>query len=236
MMVLLENVIAVAPGPVFQEKLCIIINLLLALKIPQVMAISLLELPSGTMNHLSIIRLGMLSKSNYFPTMPLSHQNQKAFTLIELVIILAIVGVLAAVILTNYSSAKNRSRYAKASADMEQISKAVRMFATERARYPSDVGPNAAPPQFSEYFQGWVAKTPCGGWTYDYENWHTVATGPRPGSSLAWVSGVFINYRDTAGRERYHNCITGDCTHNSAPNGAPVYYLPNMTTKEISCN
>jgi len=52
-------------------------------------------------------------------------KKNKAFTLIELLIVIAIIGILAAVILVSLSSARQKSRDAAAMATVESLSKAI---------------------------------------------------------------------------------------------------------------
>lgn len=49
------------------------------------------------------------------------------FTLIELLIVIAIIGILAGVILVSTNNARDKSKYAKAKAEIGQLSKALRM-------------------------------------------------------------------------------------------------------------
>ncbi|MDQ1284213.1 MAG: hypothetical protein QG620_561 [Patescibacteria group bacterium] len=54
-------------------------------------------------------------------------QKQKAFTLIEILIVIAIIGILAAVVLVSLNSSRDKSKYAKAEQEMAQFAKAMEM-------------------------------------------------------------------------------------------------------------
>ncbi len=79
-------------------------------------------------------------------------RNQGGFTLIELMITIAIIGVLAAIAIPNYISYRNRALVARAQADLKTIEKAVTMLALDTGLYPSKkpVGEFLGGPEESE--------------------------------------------------------------------------------------
>lgn len=62
-------------------------------------------------------------------------KNQKGFTLIELLVVIAIIGALAAIGLTNFSSARKKSRDTKRVADMDYASKALEQYFMDNNTY-----------------------------------------------------------------------------------------------------
>ncbi|MFA5926636.1 MAG: prepilin-type N-terminal cleavage/methylation domain-containing protein [Patescibacteria group bacterium] len=60
---------------------------------------------------------------------------KKAFTLIELLIIIVIIGVLATVAVAQYGEAKARNRDARRRADLKQISTAIEMYKINNGSY-----------------------------------------------------------------------------------------------------
>jgi len=54
-------------------------------------------------------------------------RKRKAFTLIELLIVIAIIAVLAIIVVMNLANARDKANYAKAKADMKTVSDAMRM-------------------------------------------------------------------------------------------------------------
>lgn len=65
-------------------------------------------------------------------------KNIFGFTLIELLVVISIIGILSALILVNFNSARSRARDARRKADLDQIKKAVLM-------YYNDADPDAYP-------------------------------------------------------------------------------------------
>ncbi len=96
-------------------------------------------------------------------------RRQKGFTLIELLIVVAIIGIIAAIAIPNLLNAINRGRQKRTMSDMRTISTAVGAYATDNVFYPrgvadfAAVGPYIAP----VYIKTFPAKD---GWStpYDY--------------------------------------------------------------------
>lgn len=64
----------------------------------------------------------------------------KAFTLIELLIVIAVIGILVAVILPNLIGMRERARDTVKKNDLAQLGKALRLYFDDFGAYPSDTG------------------------------------------------------------------------------------------------
>ncbi|MBZ0257327.1 prepilin-type N-terminal cleavage/methylation domain-containing protein, partial [bacterium] len=66
--------------------------------------------------------------------------QKKAFTLIELLIVVAIIGILAAIAVPNFLNAQMRAKITRVKADFRTISTGFSMYQLDRNAYPPDPG------------------------------------------------------------------------------------------------
>ena len=119
--------------------------------------------------------------------------NRRGFTLIELMIVVAIIGILAAIAVPLYQNIQSRARTAKVQADTRTIASAMVMYSAHCGDLPGQAGDTcapggAAPPSLlvvqvnsggqtaGPFFATWPA--PPGGWSTPY----TIAV-PGPGGA-----------------------------------------------------
>ena len=63
-------------------------------------------------------------------------KNNYAFTLIELLIVVAIIGILAAIAVPNFVNAMTRAKVARVQSELKSLSSAIEMYNLDNNNYP----------------------------------------------------------------------------------------------------
>lgn len=93
--------------------------------------------------------------------------KQAGFTLIELMVVVIILGILAAIALPAVASLTRRARYAEARLALNAMAKDLQMYRLEEGGYPADTNGGVAPVGITE----WPRKVPFNS-KYDYDHWN----------------------------------------------------------------
>ena len=102
---------------------------------------------------------------------PLSRRRSRAFTLVEIMVVVVIIGLLAAASLPAYRLITLRSRAARVVNDLRTFSTVFITYSLQNGRYPDDGDPQVVPPQVAGQLPGnFSQRTPIGGvykWNFD---------------------------------------------------------------------
>jgi prepilin-type N-terminal cleavage/methylation domain-containing protein len=74
-----------------------------------------------------------------------SLNGRRAFTLIELLIVIAIIGILASIVIVTMSQARQKARGTKNAAQLEMVTKALNVYYTQFGSYPASVPDGQGP-------------------------------------------------------------------------------------------
>ena len=116
------------------------------------------------------------------------HRN--GFTLIELIVVFAMIGILAAIVVTSFADAHTEATIAATGEDILAISKALEHHNTNYGYWPAETTVGSLPPEIKAQFKGedpFAKACPIGS-VYDYD--HQVAGDGRRIISISIKSSL----------------------------------------------
>lgn len=92
-------------------------------------------------------------------------------TLVELMIVVSVLAILAAIVLPKFSSATDDAKAAHAVTTLKVLANAVTRYHLEHDDWPANVGRGVLPPELEPYLVGADMENDVTGGKWDYENW-----------------------------------------------------------------
>src|SRR4030043_397290 len=111
--------------------------------------------------------------------------NKKGFTLIELLVVVSIIGVLTALVMVNFNSARARARDVQRKSDLDQVKKALRMYYNDYDGYPEASEGQIVACEGDETF-AWGSQFACGDMVY----MKTLPKDPDPDANYTYEEGA----------------------------------------------
>lgn len=91
-------------------------------------------------------------------------REQKGYTLVEMMVVVVLIGLLAAAGLPGYRQITMRSKVTATVNDLRQFSTVLQTYATQNGRWPADAEPQLAPSELADNLpRTFVGRTPIGG-------------------------------------------------------------------------
>ena len=184
--------------------------------------------------------------------------SSKSFTLIEILVVVAIIGILSTFVFVNVTNAKARANYNKIVVDIETIKSAAGLYYSANSSWPYDALPGETEPRESGIPKGLhnylldMPVTPCvaNGWIYDWDNWKDLPDLNSDGSingSKSSYDTIRVTVRDndtipteTIRTSKYYSCVTSDSLDHCAESdrlwaggGIDIATVP---SKAVRCN
>ena len=105
--------------------------------------------------------------------LPGPRDDERGFTLVELMVVIVIIGLLATVVLVNVLPSQDRAMTTKARADIATLEQAMEMYRLDNFTYPSDLNAlvSPAPGADASRFRsgGYVKRLPDDPWSRPYQ-------------------------------------------------------------------
>jgi general secretion pathway protein G len=92
------------------------------------------------------------------PTRPRS--SERGFTLVELMVVVAIIALLAAIVIPNYVHARAQAAVSQSEANIKQIATSLELYYADNQAYPAGAGATVAPALFGANSASYMTATP----------------------------------------------------------------------------
>jgi len=122
----------------------------------------------------------------------MKYRKQKGFTLIELLIVVAIIGIIAAIAIPNLLNAIDRGKQKRTMADLRSLGTAIESYSIDNNVYPAAANMTALEPSIEPIY---IRTAPAAdGWSRAFDvtstnTLYTVGSGGKDGGALTLVNG-----------------------------------------------
>ncbi|MGM0629462.1 MAG: type II secretion system protein [Patescibacteria group bacterium] len=107
------------------------------------------------------------------------HDKKRGFTLIEILAVIAIIGILASVLLVGLDKALNRTYMSVAVAETNQMNTALMLYKIDNKSYPEDANRGECPNGMEGYIDDGIWESgPWPGSSYDWDHWSSPSYSP----------------------------------------------------------
>lgn len=168
--------------------------------------------------------------------------KRKGFTIVELLIVIVVIGILAAITIVAYNGTQQRARDSQRESDVKTIVKALELYYIDNGKYPAGGGSTVInswwtttadsswatlQSSLTPYLGGatlprdpkqGATSAMAGGFSYDYYGFNSVANACGAGD----YQGYLILYRFESQPRK--DVLIGDCTTNPLYFGTPNNY------------
>ncbi len=120
---------------------------------------------------------------------------KRAFTLIEILVVIAIIAILAAIIFPAFATARGKARSAACQSNLKQLGAAMAMYIGDHERYPYAVDPS------DKYSNIWKNQTDAEGVTVGDMTLLSEALNPYTKSAAVWKCPSDTGFDHLEGRE-----------------------------------
>ena len=145
--------------------------------------------------------------------------KKKGFTLIELMVVIAIIGILASIVLVSLNSARKKSRDARRLSDIKQLQLALEMYFDSNGHYPTALSDLVTGGYMSQ-----VPTDPLTGDNYSYAYYpSTDPTDYHLGATIEDPSGVKALDSDQDCNSAGTTCPAGAAYTNGFDGADPVF-------------
>ena len=155
---------------------------------------------------------------------------QKGFTLIEMMIVVAIIAIIAGVIAINFVHAKSNAQVAAAQADMKQVGTALELYYSDNQAYPAS-GAVSSSLMGAKYLNNTPSSPGAGGGSFAYvlnasNADYTVADPAK--YDAASLTSLGAGAAPTGGLEAapVGKCGAAGCTHVGFSNSVGIFGYP----------